>query len=154
MHHYHNCEVSYLKHYIYKGYWIEIFLEADFARDRISLETKAEVLAQLFLQRIQRNERAEVTLGDLELWHRQAKAIERSSTHLRKIDQILAVARERVAENKSALPTVDIPVRDYGAMIRDRSEFNELAFRLMVERKENSSTNSAPDFLTSFWNSS
>ena len=123
--------------------------------DKRSLETKAEVLAQLFLQRIQRNERAEVTVGDLELWHRQAKAIERSSTHLRKIDQILAVARERVAEDKSALPTVDIPVRDYGAMIRDRFEFNELAFRLIVERKDNSSTNSAPDnFLTSFWNSS
>ena len=123
--------------------------------DKRSLETKAEVLAQLFLQRMQRNERAEVTVGDLELWHRQAKAIERSPTHLRKIDQILAVARERVAEDKSALPTVDIPVRDYGAMIRDRFEFNELAFRLIVERKDNSSTNSAPDnFLTSFWNSS
>ena len=129
--------------------------EQQLEANKRSLETKAEVLAQLFLQRMQRNERAEVTLGDLELWHRQAKAIERSSTHLRKIDQILAVARERVAEDKSALPTVDIPVRDYGAMIRDRFEFNELAFRLIVERKDNSSTNSAPDnFLTSFWNSS
>ena len=118
-----------------------------------SLETKAEVLAQLFLQRTQRNERAEVTLGDLELWHRQAKALERSPSHLRKIDQILTVARERVAENKSALPTVDIPVRDYGAMIRDRSDFNELAFKLMVERNGNSSTNNAPDFLTPFWTS-
>ena len=124
--------------------------------DKRSLETKAEVLAQLFLQRMQRNERAEVTLGDLELWHRQAKAIERSSTHLRKIDQILAVARERVAEDKSALPTVDIPVRDYGAMLRDRSEFNELAFRLIVERKEDgaSSNGSPDDFLTPFWHSS
>ena len=128
--------------------------EQQLEADKRSLETKTEVLAQLFLQRMQSNERAEVTLGDLELWHRQAKAIERSPTHLRKIDQIVAVAKERVAEDKSALPTVDIPVRDYGAMIRDRSEFNELAFRLMVERKENSSTNSAPDFLTSFWNSS
>lgn len=119
-----------------------------------SLETKAEVLAQLFLQRMQRNERAEVTVGDLELWHRQAKAIERSPSHLRKIDQILAVARERIAENKSALPTVDIPVRDYGAMIRDRFEFNELAFRLIVERKENNtSSNGSPDFLTPFWTS-
>ena len=108
------------------------YKEQQLEADKRSLETKAEVLAQLFLQRMQRNERAEVTVGDLELWHRQAKALERSPTHLRKIDQILAVARERVAENKSALPTVDIPVRDYGAMIRDRSEFNELAFRLMV----------------------
>ncbi len=131
------------------------YKEQQLEADKRSLETKAEVLAQLFLQRIQRNERAEVTVGDLELWHRQAKAIDRSPTHLRKIDQILAVARERVAENKSALPTVEIPVRDYGAMIRDRFEFNELAFRLIVERKDNSSTNSAPDnFLTSFWNSS
>ena len=129
--------------------------EQQLEADKRSLETKAEVLAQLFLQRTQRNENAEVTLGDLELWHRQAKAIERSPTHLRKIDQILTVAKERVAENKSALPTVDIPVRDYGAMLRDRSEFNELAFRLMVERKENSSSsNGSPDFLTSFWNSS
>ena len=121
--------------------------------EKRSLETKAEVLAQLFLQRIQRNERAEVTVGDLELWHRQAKAIERSPSHLRKIDQILAVAREKVAENKSALPTVDIPVRDYGAMMRDRSDFNELAFKLMAERQDNSSTNNAPDFLTP-WHSS
>lgn len=127
--------------------------EQQLETDRRSLEVKAEVLAQLFLQRIQRNERAEVTLSDLELWHRQAKAIERSPTHLRKIDQILAVARERIVENKSALPIVEIPVRDYGAMIRDRSEFTELAFRLIVERKENSaSSNSSPDFLTSFWN--
>ena len=122
--------------------------------DKRSLETKAEVLAQLFLQRMQRNERAEVTLGDLELWHRQAKAIERSPTHLRKIDQILAVAKERVAENKSAIPTVEIPVRDYGAMIRDRSEFNELAFRLIVERKDNSSTNNTPDGFLTPWHSS
>ena len=122
--------------------------------DKRSLETKAEVLAQLFLQRMQRNERAEVTVGDLELWHRQAKAIERSPTHLRKIDQILAVAKERVAENKSAIPTVEIPVRDYGAMIRDRSEFNELAFRLIVERKDNSSTNNTPDGFLTPWHSS
>lgn len=129
--------------------------EQQLEADKRSLETKAEVLAQLFLQRMQRNERAEVTVGDLELWHRQAEAMERSPTHLRKINQILAVARKKVAENKSALPTVEIPVRDYGAMIRDRSEFNELAFRLIVERKENSaSSNGSPDFLTSFWNSS
>ena len=128
--------------------------EQQLEADKRSLETKAEVLAQLFLQRIQRNERAEVTVGDLELWHRQAKAIERSSTHLRKIDQILAVARERVAEDKSALPTVDIPVRDYGAMIRDRFEFNELAFRLIVERKDNSSTNNTPDGFLTPWHSS
>lgn len=119
-----------------------------------SLETKAEVLAQLFLQRMQRNERVEVTVGDLELWQRQAKAMERSPTHLRKIDQILAVARERVAENKSALPTVDIPVRDYGAMMRDRSEFNELAFKLMAERNNNSSTNNTPDDFLTPWHSS
>ena len=128
--------------------------EQQLEADKRSLETKAEVLAQLFLQRMQRNERAEVTVGDLELWHRQAKAIERSPTHLRKIDQILAVAKERVAENKSAIPTVEIPVRDYGAMIRDRSEFNELAFRLIVERKDNSSTNNTPDGFLTPWHSS
>ena len=107
--------------------------EQQLEADKRSLETKAEVLAQLFLQRIQRNERAEVTLGDLELWHRQAKALERSPSHLRKIDQILAVARERVAENKSALPTVDIPVRDYGAMIRDRYFVDVCSFKFIYE---------------------
>lgn len=43
MHHYHNCEVSYLKPYIYKGYWIEIFLEADFVRDRILYTASIEL---------------------------------------------------------------------------------------------------------------
>lgn len=130
--------------------------EQQLETDRRSLEVKAEVLAQLFLQRLQRTKNAEVTVGDLELWQRQAKALKRSSSHLRKIDQILALARDKLAGNKSALPTVEIPVRDYGAMIRDRYEFNEFAFRLIVERQQqkDSSTNSgSPDFLTSFWNS-
>ena len=43
MHHSHNCEVSYLKRYLYKGYWIEIFLEADFARDRILYTASVEL---------------------------------------------------------------------------------------------------------------
>ncbi len=128
--------------------------EQQLEADRRTLEVKAEVLAQLFLQRVQRNESAEVTVGNLEIWQKQAKALKRSSSHLRKIDQILALARDKLAGNKSALPTVEIPVRDYGAMLRDRYDFNELAFRLIVERQqEDSSTNNgSPDFLTSFWN--
>lgn len=97
-----------------------------------------------------------MSLGNLELWRRQAEAIERSPKHLSKIDRILALAREKTAGNKDALLTVEIPVRDYGVLLRDRQEFNELAFRLIGERQkqeDDSTSDGSPDFLTSFWNS-
>ena len=99
-----------------------------------------------------------MSLGNLELWRRQAEAIERSQKHLSKIDRILALAREKTAGNKDALLTVEIPVRDYGAMLRDQEDFNSLAFRLVEERQKqegDSTSNGSPDFLTSsFWNGS
>lgn len=98
-----------------------------------------------------------MSLGNLELWHKQAVAIERSPKHLSKIERILAIARKEAAENRSALATVEISVRDYGAMLRDQQDFNELAFRLIGKRQQqesDSTSNDSPDFLTSFWNGS
>lgn len=121
------------------------------------LEGKAEILTQLFIQRIKSSALCEVSLGNLELWLKQAEAIERSPKHLIKIERILAQARKETVENKDALPTVEISVRDYGAMLRDQQEFNELAFRLIGERQKqegDSTSNGSPDFLTSFWNGS
>lgn len=121
------------------------------------LESKAEILTQLFIQRIKTSALCEVSLGNLELWLKQAEAIKRSPKHLIKIERLIAKAREETAEQKSALPTVEIPVRDYGAMLRDQQEFNELAFRLIRERQQqasDSTSNDSPDFLTSFWNGS
>lgn len=120
------------------------------------LEGKAEILTQLFIQRIKNSALCEVSLGNLELWLKQAKAIERSPKHLIKIERLIAKAREETAGNKDALPTVEIPVRDYGAMLRDQQEFNELAFRLIGERQQQDdlTSNDSPDFLTSFWNGS
>lgn len=120
------------------------------------LEGKAEILTQLFIQRIKNAALSEVSLGNLELWRRQAEAIERSPKHLIKIERLIAKAREDTAENKDALPTVEISARDYGAMLRDQQEFNELAFRLIGEcqKEDGSTSNDSPDFLTSFWNGS
>lgn len=33
MHHHHNCNHSQPNRYRYKGFWIQVFLEADFVRD-------------------------------------------------------------------------------------------------------------------------
>ena len=98
-----------------------------------------------------------MSLGNLELWLKQAEAIERSPKHLNKIERSIAKAREGTAGNNDALPTVEIPVRDYEVMLRDQQEFNELAFRLIGERQQQesgSTSNNSPDFLTSFWNGS
>lgn len=121
------------------------------------LEGKAEILTQLFIQRIKNSALCEVSLGNLELWLKQAEAIKRSPKHLIKIERLITKAREETAEQKSALPTVEISVRDYGAMLRDQQDFNELAFRLIRERQQQedgSTSNDSPDFLTSFWNGS
>ncbi len=66
----------------------------------------------MFIHWIKTSDSVQVSLGSLELWQRQAEAIERSPNHLRKINHILAQARERAAKHKGALLTVEIPVRD------------------------------------------
>lgn len=122
-----------------------------------SLEVKAEILTQLFIQRIKNSALCEVSLGNLELWLKQAEAIKRSPKHLSKIERLIAKAREETAGHKDVLSTVEISVRDYGAMLRDQQDFNELAFRLIGERQQqesDSTSNDSPDFLTSFWNGS
>lgn len=43
MHHYHNCNYSHPKPYLYKDCWIEMFLEADFVRDRILYTASIEL---------------------------------------------------------------------------------------------------------------
>ena len=39
----HHCNYSHPKRYFYKGHWIEIFLEADFVRDRILYTASIEL---------------------------------------------------------------------------------------------------------------
>jgi hypothetical protein len=100
------------------------------------LELQKEVLAQLYRQWIRDNERVKTTLGNLELWRKQARALDRSSKHLAKIDRLIASAREELKQTSASLPTVEIPLYDYKALLRDQSDFNSLAFRLIEEHRK------------------
>jgi hypothetical protein len=116
------------------------------------------VLAQLYRQWLRDNERVKTTLGTLELWRKQATAIGRSTKHLAKIERLIVEAKEELKQTGASLPTVHIPLFDYKVLLRDQSDFNELAFRLIDEHRKQSedgsvsgNANFTGGFLN-FWN--
>ncbi|NJO93162.1 MAG: hypothetical protein HC820_00160 [Hydrococcus sp. RM1_1_31] len=106
------------------------------------LELQKEVLAQLYRQWIRDNERVKITFGNLELWRKQATAIGRSTKHLTKIERLIVEAKEELKQTGASLPTVHIPLFDYKVLLRDQSDFNELAFRLIEEHRQQSNDSS------------
>lgn len=66
-----------------------------------------------------------ISVRELQLWKRQAKAIGRTDEHLEKIGTILQVAKER------KLDFVRIPESNFAVRLFDQDEFNQLAFKLM-----------------------
>ena len=115
------------------------------------------MLAQLSRQWIQKGDRVLVTFGTLEQWRQQAEAIGRSQTHLESIELIIQLARDEIERSGSALPSCEIDLEAYRAMRRDQTKFNELAFRLIREKQQQSdSSNNGDGSLFSgfldFWN--
>lgn len=100
------------------------------------------MLAQLYRQWIRDNERVKITFGNLELWRKQATAIGRSTKHLTKIERLIVEAKEELKQTGASLPTVHIPLFDYKVLLRDQSDFNELAFRLIEEHRQQSNDSS------------
>lgn len=67
-------------------------------------------------------EPVEVKVEDLEKWRQEAQKLGRSQNHLEKIDQVINLAKEKTNDPASS---VKINERDFKAMQRDRSEFNQ-----------------------------
>jgi len=77
-----------------------------------------------------------VTLGELELWRKQAEAIERSSNHLATIDGIIESVKKTMKEENDLLPTCEVDLVVYNTMERDQLKFNQLAFGLIAEHNQ------------------
>ena len=93
------------------------------------LEIFAASLSDL-LRRRSRHGEIEVLVEQVYLWRKQAGALNRSSRHLEKIDQL-------VAQAKNGTPAqISLSIRDCGAMLVDRQEFIDLAFRLIEQQHE------------------
>lgn len=73
-------------------------------------------------QQPQSKEPVEVKVENLEKWRQEAQKIGRSQNHLEKIDQVINLAKEKTNDPASS---VKINERDFKAMQRDRSEFNQ-----------------------------
>lgn len=67
-------------------------------------------------------EPVEVKVEDLEKWRQEAQELGRSQNHLEKIDQVINLVKEKTNDPASS---VNINERDFKAMQRDRSEFNQ-----------------------------
>lgn len=63
-------------------------------------------------------------------------AIGRSTKHLAKIDRLIGSAKEELKQTSASLPNVEIPLYDYKVLLRDQSDFHELAFRLIEEHRQ------------------
>ena len=83
---------------------------------------------QLYRQWILKGDRVKVTLGELQLWRRQASAIARSSSHLETIEGIIKSVEQRAKEESDLLPTVEVEFKVYQYLVRDREKFYDLAF--------------------------
>lgn len=73
-------------------------------------------------QQPQSKEQVEVKVENLEKWRQEAQELGRSNNHLEKIDQIVNSAKNNTND---AASSVKINERDFKAMQRDRSEFNQ-----------------------------
>lgn len=71
---------------------------------------------------------ARISVRELHLWKRQAKALDRKAKHLAQIDRVLAAASQ-VSDD-----FVEIPRRDYLYMLLDQEVFSRRAFELMDQR--------------------
>lgn len=71
---------------------------------------------------------ARISVRELQLWKRQAKALGRQPKHLAQIDRVLAAASD-VSDG-----FVEIPRRDYLYMLLDQEVFSRRAFELMDQR--------------------
>ena len=71
------------------------------------------------------NQRVEISVRELQLWMRQAKAIGRSPEHLRSIALVLQTAEKKKRESGK------ISERAFQTRCRDLDEFNRQAFQLM-----------------------
>ena len=100
------------------------------------LKFNADVMAQLYRQWIINGNQVKVTLGELELWRRQAEAIERSSNHLATIDGIIESVKKKMTEENDLLPTCEVDLVVYKTMERDQLKFNQLAFGLIAEHNQ------------------
>lgn len=87
------------------------------AKERI-LELRAASLSQSSSQTIQ------ISLREIKIWKRQAKAIGRSSRHLDSIDIVLQDA-------KKGDDFVEISEKVFQVRCIDQDEFNQKAFHLM-----------------------
>ena len=100
------------------------------------LQLNTEVVNQLYRQWILRGDKVKVTLGDLQLWRRQAEAIERSQKHLKTIDGIIQSVEKTGQDEQNLLPTCEVDYVVYEYLLRDRKEFNDLAFALINQQKQ------------------
>ena len=100
------------------------------------MKVNSEVLSQLYRQWIINGNRVKVTLGELELWRRQAEAIERSSNHLATIDGIIESVKNTMTEENALLPTCEVDLLVHKTMLRDQLKFNQLAFGLIAEHNQ------------------
>ncbi len=71
------------------------------------------------------NRQVQISLRELQLWKRQAKAIGRAPRHLNSINGILQAAE------KGRREFAEISERDFRVRCRDQDEFNRQAFQLM-----------------------
>ena len=105
------------------------------AKER-DLRINSEVVAQLYRQWILKGDKVKVTLGELQLWRKQAEAISRSSTHLETIDGVINSVAEVAREESDLLPTCEVDFKVYQYLVRDREKFNELAFSLIKQQTQ------------------
>ncbi|MDJ0633710.1 MAG: hypothetical protein QNJ34_11035 [Xenococcaceae cyanobacterium MO_188.B29] len=110
--------------------------EQEINQKEYDLKVNADVLSRLYRQWIINGNQVRITLGELELWRRQAKAIERSPSHLATIDGIIESIQKTVTEENNLLPTCEIDLVVFEHLLHDRKEFNELAFSLISQQMQ------------------
>ena len=105
------------------------------AKER-DLKLNSEVVSQLYRQWILRSDKVKVTLGELQLWRRQAEAISRSSTHLETIEGIIKSVEQTAKEENDLLPTCEVDFKVFQYLVRDREKFHDLAFSSINRQKQ------------------
>ena len=110
--------------------------EKELSNKERNFKIETDVVAQLYRQWIVNGNKVQLTLEELKLWKKQAKAIERSPDHVATIDSIIQKVEAGFEEENLVLKTCEVDLVVFRTLLRDRTKFNQLAFSLIAEQNQ------------------
>ena len=105
-------------------------------------------------QNNEKEQNQQISVNAAKAWRNEAEALERSSSHLNKIDKVLAESSIEKVDNKEV---INLDKRDFQAMQKDREEFkqkhSQSEDRNLKENKEQAINNTDNNVSQNFSNS-